>query len=271
MTKDELLDLVKRKDSEMTLRQKFRLTVLLSIPAIIAQMSFIVMQMIDSAMLGHLSTDEAAAVGLVSTTIWLFGGLVSACAAGFSVQVAHRVGAGDNTGARSVIRQGLFAGFLFASVLSCIGVAISPYLPHWLGASQHICDLSTEYFSIFSCALPLVICNNIAAGSLRCSGNIKVPSMLMVMMCALDVIFNYIFIFVLGMGTAGAAYGTAIAYALTMMSMVYYLVIHDKVLNFKQDDRLDFMPRLKILKKTSTLKNKNFSNINNRYRELMMP
>lgn len=250
MTKDELLDLVKRKDSEMTLRQKFRLTVLLSIPAIIAQMSFIVMQMIDSAMLGHLSTDEAAAVGLVSTTIWLFGGLVSACAAGFSVQVAHRVGAGDNTGARSVIRQGLFAGFLFASILSCIGVAISPYLPHWLGASKHICDLSTEYFSIFSCALPLVICNNIAAGSLRCSGNIKVPSMLMVMMCALDVIFNYIFIFVLGMGTAGAAYGTAIAYALTMMSMVYYLVIHDKVLNFKQDDRLDFMPRLKILKKT---------------------
>ena len=108
-TKDELLTLVREAGSEMTLQQKFRLTVLLSIPAIIAQFSFIAMQMIDAAMLGHLSTDQASAVGLVSTTIWLFGGLSSAFAAGFSVQVAHRVGAGDNKGARSVIRQGLFS------------------------------------------------------------------------------------------------------------------------------------------------------------------
>ena len=68
-TKDELLTLVREAGSEMTLRQKFRLTVLLSIPAIIAQFSFIAMQMIDAAMLGHLSTDQASAVGLVSTTI----------------------------------------------------------------------------------------------------------------------------------------------------------------------------------------------------------
>lgn len=250
MTKDELLELVRNKGSEMTLRQKFRLTILLAIPAIIAQMSFIVMHMIDSAMLGHLSTDEAAAVGLVSTTIWLFGGLVSAFASGFSVQVAHRVGAGDNSGARSVIRQGFLSGTIFACILSCVGVLISPHLPHWLGASEHICHYSTEYFSIFSCALPLVVCNNIAAGSLRCSGNIKVPSMLTVMMCVCDVFFNYIFIFVLGMGTSGAAYGTAVAYALTMFFMVYYLAMHDKVLNFRQDKRLDFLPRLKILKKT---------------------
>ncbi|MDO4992920.1 MAG: MATE family efflux transporter, partial [Prevotellaceae bacterium] len=106
-TKDELLALVREAGSEMTLQQKFRLTVLLSIPAIIAQFSFIAMQMIDAAMLGHLSTDQASAVGLVSTTIWLFGGLTSAFASGFSVQVAHRVGAGDNKGARSVIRQGI--------------------------------------------------------------------------------------------------------------------------------------------------------------------
>ena len=70
MTKDELLALVREKDSEMTLYQKVRLTTLLAVPAIIAQLSFIAMQMIDAAMLGHLSTDEAAAVGLVSTTIW---------------------------------------------------------------------------------------------------------------------------------------------------------------------------------------------------------
>ena len=46
-TKDELLALVREAGSEMTLRQKLRLTVLLSIPAIIAHFSIIAMQMIE--------------------------------------------------------------------------------------------------------------------------------------------------------------------------------------------------------------------------------
>ena len=114
----------------MTLRQKCRLTILLSLPSIIAQFSFIAMQMIDAAMLGHLGTDEAAAVGLVSTTIWLFGGLNSAFAAGYAVQVAHHIGANDERGARNIIRQGLLSGLIFSIILTLIGLSIAPSLPY---------------------------------------------------------------------------------------------------------------------------------------------
>ena len=144
-TKDELLGMLSREDCEMTLQQKLRLTVILSLPAIIAQLSSIVMQMIDAAMLGHLSTDEAAAVGLVSTTIWLFGGLTSAFAAVLSVQVAHRVGAKDLQGARTVIRQGILSGLVFSLILMLIGLGIAPGLPHWLGADDVICADATAY------------------------------------------------------------------------------------------------------------------------------
>jgi putative MATE family efflux protein len=249
-TKDELLALVREAGSEMTLRQKLRLTVLLAIPAIIAHISLIAMQMIDAAMLGHLSTIKASAVGLVSTTIWLYGGLTGAFAAGFSVQVAHRIGAGDNKGARSVIRQGLFSGLIFASLLGLSGIIIAPHLPHWLGAQEVICHDATRYFTIFSYGLPFVTINNVAAGCLRCSGNIKVPSILMVIMCCLDVFFNYVFIYRMDMGTDGAALGTLVAYAITVIFMVGYMTLKDKLLNFRQDDRLDFIPKLKILKKT---------------------
>ena len=234
----------------MTLRQKLRLTVLLAIPAIIAHISLIAMQMIDAAMLGHLSTTQASAVGLVSTTIWLYGGLTGAFASGFSVQVAHRIGAGDNKGARSVIRQGLFSGLIFASLLGLSGIIIAPHLPHWLGAQEVICHDATRYFTIFSYGLPFVTINNVAAGCLRCSGNIKVPSILMVIMCCLDVFFNYVFIYRMDMGTDGAALGTLVAYAIIVIFMVGYMTLKDKLLNFRQDDRLDFIPKLKILKKT---------------------
>ena len=215
LSKDELLTLVRKGARNMSRQEKLRLTVLLSLPAMIAQLSSVAMQIIDAAMLGHLGTKESASVGLVSTTIWLFGGLCSAFAAGFSVQVAHYVGAENLQKARNIIRQGIFSGLVFSLLLSSIGIAIAPSLPHWLGASEEICADATKYFTIVAIALPVLEINTLAAGSLRCSGNIKVPSLLNAMMCILDIIFNYLFIFIFNMGTAGAAYGTFAAYIIT--------------------------------------------------------
>ena len=96
---DVLLDLI-RDGRPMTLRQQLRLTVGLSVPAIIAQLSSIIMQYIDAAMVGRIGAEASASIGLVSTTTWLFWGLCTAAATGFSVQVAHRIGAGDLKGAR---------------------------------------------------------------------------------------------------------------------------------------------------------------------------
>lgn len=65
-----------RDGKPMTLRQQLRLTALLSVPAVIAQLSSIVMQYIDAAMVGHLGAEASASIGLVSTTTWLFWGCV---------------------------------------------------------------------------------------------------------------------------------------------------------------------------------------------------
>ena len=235
LSKDELLALVRKGARNMSWQEKLRLTVLLSLPAMVAQVSSVAMQIIDAGMLGHLGTRESATVGLVSTTIWLFGGLCSAFAAGFSVQVAHRVGAEDLEGARRVIRQGLFAGLAFSLVLGLIGVLIAPSLPVWLGADEEIRRGATEYFTIVALALPVLETNMLAAGSLRCSGNIKVPSLLNAMMCLLNVVFNYFFLFVMQLGTVGVAYGTFLAYTITMLLMLYFMGVRDRQLRFSLD------------------------------------
>lgn len=235
LSKDELLTLVRKGARNMSWQEKLRLTVLLSLPAMVAQISSVAMQIIDAAMLGHLGTRESATVGLVSTTIWLFGGLCSAFAAGFSVQVAHRVGAEDLVGARRIIRQGLCAGLAFSLVLAMIGLLVAPHLPVWLGADEEIRAGASEYFTIVSVALPVLEMNMMAAGCLRCSGNIKVPSLLNAMMCVLNVLFNYIFIFILNMGTAGAAYGTFLAFAVSMSCMLFYMAGCDRLLRFSLD------------------------------------
>ena len=44
-------------------------------------------------------------------------------------------------------------------------------------------------------ALPILILNYLAGGMLRCAGNMKIPGLLSVCMCLLDIIFNFFLIF----------------------------------------------------------------------------
>ena len=75
------------------------------------------MQYIDAAMVGRIGAKASASIGLVSTTTWLFWGLCKAAATGFSVQVAHRIGAGDLKGARMILLQSLVGTLVFSLLL----------------------------------------------------------------------------------------------------------------------------------------------------------
>ena len=86
----------------MSFSRQLKLTASLAMPAMLAQLSSITMQYIDASMVGHLGADASASIGLVSTTLWLFWGICSAVTTGFSVQVAHKVGAKDFDAARDV-------------------------------------------------------------------------------------------------------------------------------------------------------------------------
>ncbi len=259
---NRLLALI-RDGKPMTLGQQLRLTVQLSIPAVIAQLSSIIMQYIDAAMVGSLGAEASASIGLVSTTTWLFWGLCVAAATGFSVQVAHKIGAGDMQGARAVLRQSLIATLGFSLLLAMLGVAISDALPGWLGGDVSIRQNASLYFLIFSLFLPALQMNFLAGGMLRCSGNMHVPSMLGVTMCILDVVFNFFLIFPsrewslasysftmpgAGLGVVGAALGTVAAETVIAGILLWYLWNRSDELKLG-GERGGFQPKTKTLKR----------------------
>ncbi len=246
-TKDYLLGLI-RNGGTLTGGQQVKLCLMLSYPAILAQLSFVMMQYIDTSMVGHLGAAAGASIGLVSTCMWLLGGFCGACGSGFSVQVAHLIGANDFKNARVVLRQGLLTALVFSGVISLIGMAIAGPLPHWLGGSPEIIPDSTKYFFIVAASLPFMQIDWMCASMLQVSGNMKVPSFLSIGMCVLDVCFNYLFIYVLGMGVVGAAIGTALAEMITALAMLYFVTVRSPELNLRQD-RGSFRPTSQVLGK----------------------
>lgn len=200
-----------RDGGQMGGKDQLLLTLLLALPAILAQSSMCLMSYIDAAMVGALGSAQAAAVGLVSTSTWILGGFCYANNSGFSVQIAHRCGARDFTGAGRIFRRGLLCVVALSILLALAGYSISEALPRWLGGGDDILDDATAYFRIYSFFLPGFQISIFCGASLIASGNMKVPSITSMVMCLLDVVFNYIFIYALGMGVKGAAIGTGLA------------------------------------------------------------
>ncbi len=220
----------------------------LSVPAIMAQITSTAMQYIDSAMVGSLGAEASASIGLVSTTTWLINGLCIAAATGFSVQVAQLVGGGRDEDARSVFRQSLIIAVCIGLVLAGAAVSISGYLPSWLGGAEEIRLDASRYFFIYACALPFSQLRQLSGGMLQSCGDMKTPSILNIMLCVFDIIFNSIFIFPsreivvgaltftipgAGLGVSGAALGTALAEVCTASLMLAAACLRSPKLAFK--------------------------------------
>ena len=246
------------------LRQQISLTAQLALPAILAQLSSILMQYIDASMVGRLGADGAASVGLMSSSLWLFWGICSAVTTGFSVQVAHRLGGKQPLEARRVVRQGITSVLAVSLVMTAIGIAIAPALPGWLGGDESINAGASVYFAVFVGALPMLTLNYLAGGVLRAAGNMKVPSILNVAMCVLDMLLNWFLIFptrhidilgtdVLmpgaGLGVLGAALGTAGAEVIVACVMMWYMIMRQKDVCLAGHGRGSFRPTRTVLRR----------------------
>ena len=273
-----LKDMISGKS--MTASQQIGLTVRLSIPAILAQISSIVMQYIDASMVGRLGANASGAIGLVSSTTWLFGGLCIAVTTGFTVQIAQTVGAGEEKKARNIMKQGLIMAMCISALLALVAALISTPLPRWLGGEVAIQKMASQYFLVYMLGLPALQMNSIAGGMHQSSGNMRLPGILNVMCCVMDVIFNLFFIFPtrmvqlnipfvsetgntgsqmvdavqagilqgsltftmpgFGLGVAGAALGTITAEAVTCAIMVTALLWKNKTLHLRKGEHLRF-------------------------------
>lgn len=239
-----------RSGEDMTRGEMLNLIGLLSIPSILAQITNVMMFFIDQAMVGSLGAEAPAAIGLVESTIWLFGGLAGAASMGFSVQTAHFIGANDLTRAREVVRHSLLCCMAFALIMSATAAVISPRLPYWLGGGSDIAGDAATYFLIFAFAIPFMQLNNLASAMLKCEGNMRVSSMMSVTLCVMDMILNFLFIFPTrtvtlagisltlpgaGLGVAGAALGTAVAYVVCSLVQSWHAFCRSKLLAIRRE------------------------------------
>ncbi len=249
MQKDLLCDL--RLGKRLTLREQLRLTVHLSIPAILTQLSTILMQYIDASMVGQLGADASASIGVVSSTLNLFHGMCGAAAVGFTIQVAQSIGARQEQEARDLMKQGFAVTLAITLLLMLVGVAAAPQLPVWLGAEPSVCAHATDYFFIAALSFPLVQLCSLSAGMLQATGDLKTPGIVMGGMCLMDVVCNALLIFPTrswwiltlpgaNLAVKGAALGTLLAELLAALVLTWRLWGRSPMLHLRRGEGFHF-------------------------------
>lgn len=225
-----------KNQGHLSLKEKLKIIIQLSIPTILSQISSILMQYIDAAMVGHLGPDASASIGIVSTSSWLLSGLCNAMATSFAVQVAQLIGAGKHQKARRTFKLALVVSFLFSCLLLLISVMGNHSLLRWLGTDPSLFNNASSYFLVFTLSLPIVQINSLCNSMLQCCGNMKTPSVLNASMCGLDVIYNLIFIQYFGV--VGAAIGTLCAQLTVCLINLWYTTMHSPLLKFHKQETL---------------------------------
>ncbi len=257
MKGNNLKDLLSTEGSP-SLKSTIIAVIVLAVPSIIEQIMVTFVQYVDTAMVGSLGADATASVGLTSSSIWLFNGILTAVSIGFSVQVAQYIGANDTDSAKSVVRQSLKFALYFGLIMATIGFTLSFFVPTWLGGEENIIGDSTKYLGTMSLFLPFNFIILLLSATLRCSGDTKTPMKLNLLINLLNVTFNFlliydsryidvfgmeIYVIGAGMGVAGAALGSGISLGVVGLLYLYLIFFKYKTL------RVRFSESFKLQKK----------------------
>ena len=231
-----------RQGEDIPLSDTARIALALSIPSILEQLVVTAMEYIDAAMVGHIGAEATAAIGIVSSSTWLLHGILVGLYTAFSIQIAQYLGADRQQDARGVLRQSMLFNLILGLGAAAFGVGISRFLPGWLGADISLQASSSAYFAIWSAALPFTMAMGMYSAMLRATGDALTPGLISVLVCALDVVFNFFLInptrqillfgqsvtvWGAGLSVPGAALGTALSTVVGGLLALGVLLLRD--------------------------------------------
>lgn len=198
----------------------------LSWPVIVEQIMQTVVMYVDSAMVGRISAEASASVGVTATVTWMIGSPIFAMGVGVLACISRALGAGEHEKTVRVSVQSILLTLITGVALGVLSVGLSPFIPRWLGADPSIQRDASLYFGIV--CLPMVFrsASIIFASVLRAAGDMRTPMRVNVLINVINVVLNFLLIYETrtvalgtlritipgaGMGVTGAAIATAIA------------------------------------------------------------
>lgn len=183
----------------------------MAVPTIISMLVTSFYNMADTFFVGRINTQATAAVGVVFSVM----ALIQACGFFFGHGsgnfISRKLGAGEFEEAGKMASTGFFTAFLTGIILGAFGLIFLTPLAKALGSTPTILPYTKDYLRIILVGCPFMMSSFVLNNQLRFQGSAAYAMVGIVTGAVLNIVLDPLFIFVCGMGVAGAALATVIS------------------------------------------------------------
>ena len=183
----------------------------LAVPTIISMLITAIYNMADTFFVSQIGTSASGAVGVIFSAMAIIQAVSFMMGMGTGTNISQALGAGDEARARRYASVGFFTAFGVGVVLAILGLSNIDALVRFLGATETIAPYAKDYARYIFYATPFMMCSFVMNNLLRFEGLAMYGMVGIGTGGILNMILDPIFIFVFGLGTAGAAIATAIS------------------------------------------------------------
>ena len=199
----------------MTQGHPGRLLLQFALPLMLGNVFQQMYTVVDTAIVGRgVGMLALAALGTVDWLNWMFLSITQGFTQGFSVRMAQKYGEGDIEGLKRAIGLSARLSVWIALVALIVAQCGMPLFLAILQVPGELYAMAQLYSRIILAGVPVMIFYNFCASVLRAVGDSKTPLYAMIAAALVNILLDYLAVFVLDWGIAGAAAATILAQCL---------------------------------------------------------
>jgi putative MATE family efflux protein len=220
----------------------------LTLPVLLGMIVQYLYNLTDTFFVSRLGEDAIAAMQFNLPFVFFAISICFGLGIGITSIISRALGAKNTHRANNTAEHAVLMGVILGVVISAISVIFRYPIFKLLGAPDHIIDLAISYFEVIVFGFVFNILSVFFRSIMSGEGDVKTPVRFAIIGTVINIILDPIFIFVLKLGIAGAAWATITAQmSVTVLYFVFFFVKKDSLVQFKFSD---FKFRWEIIGKT---------------------
>ena len=177
------------------------------------------------------------AVSIGSQVMHMLTVMIVGLAMGTTVSIGRAVGAGDDKRVSACVGNTVTLFMLVSLALTAALLLLVRPIVSVMSTPAEAVEGTVSYLVICFAGVPLITAYNIISSIFRGMGDSKSPMYFIAVACAANIALDYLFMGALGLGPAGAALGTTLAQAVSVIFALVAIRRHRSVTLVKGDLR----------------------------------
>jgi len=232
-------------ERDLTTGPVWRALARLAVPMIFGIVAVISIAVADTYFVGRLGTQPLAALSFTFPVTMTVASFAIGLGAGAASVVSRAVGGGGRNQARRLATDSLLLAVITVAAICIVGLLTIRPLFSLLGAEGVVLDLIERYMRIWYASMPFLVVPMVANAVIRSVGDAFWPSVIMIGAALVNIVATPVLVFGLfglpALGIEGAAWGTLVARALTLVFALYIVAARERLLIMKVPARDEIM------------------------------